>query len=237
MRWRGPSTFAAPTWRIRRWCSAFPSFQRRAGRRSMSMAASSTMSCATTIETLADVREPDAFADDLATLGHAHKTVRLDQATAADALRGIIADAGGKIARGPDPITAMKAVKNAAEIAGSARGASARRRGGDALSRLARARSAIRQAQRNRGGRGAGEFPARHRRAEGCFVSDDFRRRAERRHRALPRYRKNQPQDSTRRTVSDRFRRAIRGRHHRHHPHRRRRHAERRKCATASPAC
>jgi Xaa-Pro aminopeptidase len=71
------------------------------------------------IASLADVREPDAFAADLVALGNAHKTVRLDQATAADALRGVIADAGGKIARGPDPIAAMKSVKNAVEIAGS----------------------------------------------------------------------------------------------------------------------
>ena len=32
-------------------------------------------------------------------------------------------------------------------------------------------------------------------------------------------------------------RRAIRGRHHRHHPHHRGRHADARRCATASPAC
>ena len=71
------------------------------------------------LETLADVREPAAFAEDLRTLGAAHATVRLDQATAADALSRVITEAGGEVVRGADPITLMKAVKNATEIAGT----------------------------------------------------------------------------------------------------------------------
>ena len=71
------------------------------------------------LETLADVREPAAFADDLRALGAAKATVRLDSATAADALARLIAEAGGKLTRGADPITLMKAVKNATEIAGT----------------------------------------------------------------------------------------------------------------------
>ena len=71
------------------------------------------------LETLADVREPAAFADDLKALGAAKATVRLDSATAADALARLIAEAGGKLVRGADPITLMKAVKNATEIAGT----------------------------------------------------------------------------------------------------------------------
>ena len=71
------------------------------------------------IEELADVREPAAFADDLARLGAAGQSVRLDQASAADALVKIVSDAGGKPARGTDPITLMKAVKNDTEIAGA----------------------------------------------------------------------------------------------------------------------
>jgi Xaa-Pro aminopeptidase len=71
------------------------------------------------IQTFADVREPHAFQESLAGLGKAQKTVRLDQATAADALQRIINEAGGKTTRGADPITAMKAVKNGAEIAGA----------------------------------------------------------------------------------------------------------------------
>ena len=71
------------------------------------------------LEQLADVREPDAFARDLAALGAAKAGVRLDSATAADALVRIVNEAGGKAARGADPITAMKAIKNAVEIAGA----------------------------------------------------------------------------------------------------------------------
>jgi Xaa-Pro aminopeptidase len=59
--------------------------------------------------------------------------VRLDQASAADALTRLIADGGGKPALGADPITLMKAVKNHAEIAGSR---AAHQRDGAALTRF-----------------------------------------------------------------------------------------------------
>jgi Xaa-Pro aminopeptidase len=71
------------------------------------------------LEQLADVAEPDAFNAGLQALGAKQQTVRLDQATAADAVHRLITEAGGKIARGGDPITAMKAVKNAVEVAGT----------------------------------------------------------------------------------------------------------------------
>jgi Xaa-Pro aminopeptidase len=71
------------------------------------------------LEALAQVREPDALTGDLAALGRAHVTVRLDQATAADALARIITGHGGKVTRGADPVALMKAVKNATEIAGA----------------------------------------------------------------------------------------------------------------------
>jgi Xaa-Pro aminopeptidase len=70
------------------------------------------------LETLADVREPAAFSDDLAALGAAKATVRVDSATGADAITRLISEAGGEVIRGADPITLMKAVKNATEIAG-----------------------------------------------------------------------------------------------------------------------
>jgi Xaa-Pro aminopeptidase len=70
-----------------------------------------------TLEGVADVRTPDALMRDL--MACKGKTVRLDQATAADALTRLVADHGGTPARGPDPITLMKAVKNHAEIAGT----------------------------------------------------------------------------------------------------------------------
>ena len=71
------------------------------------------------LETLADVREPADFVQALAALGQARKTVRLDQATAADALARLVTSHGGKVARGPCPIALMKAVKNQAEISGA----------------------------------------------------------------------------------------------------------------------
>jgi Xaa-Pro aminopeptidase len=82
---------------------------------------------------LADIRKPDDLSQDLAALGEAKKTVRLDQATAADALARLIAGAGGRVTRGADPIALMKAVKNSVEIEGMR---AAHRRDGAALVRF-----------------------------------------------------------------------------------------------------
>ena len=71
------------------------------------------------LEGLADIREPADFVPALAALGQARKTVRLDQATAADALARLVTTHGGKVARGACPIALMKAVKNPAEISGA----------------------------------------------------------------------------------------------------------------------
>ena len=71
------------------------------------------------LETLADVREPATFEADLSALGAAKAAVRVDIATAADALARFIGNAGGTITRASDPITLMKAMKNAIEIAGT----------------------------------------------------------------------------------------------------------------------
>ncbi len=79
---------------------------------------------------VADIRPEGAFAQDLAALGAQHLVARLDQATAAHAISQSIAANGGKVSRGPDPIAVMKAVKNAAEIAGSR---AAHRRDGAAM--------------------------------------------------------------------------------------------------------
>jgi len=68
------------------------------------------------LEDVADVRTPDALTRDLA--AYKDKTVRLDSASAADALAREVQAHGGKPARGADPITLMKAVKNHAEIVG-----------------------------------------------------------------------------------------------------------------------
>ena len=71
------------------------------------------------LETVAEVREPGEFEAALAALGHRKAAVRLDQATASDALARIIRSAGGRIAFGTDPIAQMKAVKNDVEISGA----------------------------------------------------------------------------------------------------------------------
>ena len=71
------------------------------------------------LEQLADLREPAAFVNDLGAHAAGKNRVRLDQATAADALVRIVTQNGGIPLRGPDPIAGMKAVKNPAEIAGA----------------------------------------------------------------------------------------------------------------------
>jgi Xaa-Pro aminopeptidase len=71
------------------------------------------------LEQIADVRESAAFTHDLGAHAAGKNRVRLDQATAADALVRIVVQGGGVPLRGPDPIAGMKAVKNAAEIAGA----------------------------------------------------------------------------------------------------------------------
>ncbi len=83
------------------------------------------------IENFADVRPPDALTRDLTALKG--KSVRLDQASAADALNRLLAAHGARPARGADPITLMKAVKNQAEIAGMR---AAHKRDGAALVRF-----------------------------------------------------------------------------------------------------
>jgi Xaa-Pro aminopeptidase len=82
---------------------------------------------------IAEIREPAEFVRDLEALGRAQRVVRIDQATAADALARIVTAAGGKVRRGSDPIALMKAVKNPVEIAGAR---AAHRRDGAALTRF-----------------------------------------------------------------------------------------------------
>jgi Xaa-Pro aminopeptidase len=85
------------------------------------------------LEQLADMRATADFQRDLAALGAAKKTVRLDQATAADALGQILRESGARLQRGPDPVTALKAIKNETEIAGAR---AAHRRDGLAMARF-----------------------------------------------------------------------------------------------------
>jgi Xaa-Pro aminopeptidase len=77
---------------------------------------------------IAELRSEDDLARDLASLSN--QTVRLDQASAADALVRLIEQHGGRPVPGADPLTLMKAVKNEIEIEGSR---TAHRRDGAAM--------------------------------------------------------------------------------------------------------
>ena len=177
------------------------------------------------LEEIAAVRAPDDLVRDLAQ--YKGKTVRLDQASAADALTRLIAGSGGKPVRGADPIALMKATKNHAEIAGSR---AAHQRDGVAMARFL----AWLESEAPKGKLteiDAVEALESFRRDSGLLKDISFPTIAgsgpERRDRALPRHPRLQPHARDERAVPGRFRRAIRGRHHRHHPHRRHRHAHR----------
>jgi len=71
------------------------------------------------LEEIADVRPYAAFERDLAALGQQHRAVRLDPAICPEAIARLVADNGGEVVHGADPVAPMKAVKNAAEIAGA----------------------------------------------------------------------------------------------------------------------
>jgi len=71
------------------------------------------------LEELAEVHADGAFERDLAALGTERRTVRLDPAGCPEAIARLIVDNGGKLLRDADPITPIKAVKNAVEIAGA----------------------------------------------------------------------------------------------------------------------
>jgi Xaa-Pro aminopeptidase len=71
------------------------------------------------LEQSADVEEPEALAARLTALSQGGTAIALDAATAADALSRLITAAGGKPVRGSDPVSLLKASKNAAEIEGT----------------------------------------------------------------------------------------------------------------------
>ena len=145
------------------------------------------------LEEIADVRPNAAFERDLAALGKEHR------ASAARSghlpprrSRGSSPTMAARSCAAADPIAPMKAVKNATEIAGAR---AAQQRDGAAVTRFLAwfdRDAPARRVDRDRRGRGVGEFPPRDRAAQGRFVSDHRRRRAGRRHRALPRHPQNQ---------------------------------------------
>lgn len=71
------------------------------------------------VENSADVKEPAALTEALTALAQDGALVALDSATAADALDRLVTAAGGKTLRGSDPVSLLKAVKNATEIHGA----------------------------------------------------------------------------------------------------------------------
>jgi Xaa-Pro aminopeptidase len=85
------------------------------------------------LEQTADVAEPDTLTAKLTELSKSGASIALDGATAADALSRLITTAGGKPVRGNDPVSLLKAVKNATEIAGTK---TAHRRDAVALARF-----------------------------------------------------------------------------------------------------
>jgi Xaa-Pro aminopeptidase len=85
------------------------------------------------LEQSAGVEEPDALMPKLTALAQRGASIALDSATAADALSRLIHAAGGKVVRGNDPVSLLKAVKNATEIEGTR---TAHRRDAVALARF-----------------------------------------------------------------------------------------------------
>ncbi|WP_315713422.1 MULTISPECIES: aminopeptidase P family protein [unclassified Bradyrhizobium] len=73
------------------------------------------------LEQSADVAEPDTLTLRLSELAQSGAAIALDSATAADALTRLIQGAGGKAVRGADPVSLLKAAKNAVEIEGTRR--------------------------------------------------------------------------------------------------------------------
>ena len=84
-----------------------------------------------TLSKLAEVREPRELEVELHEAARG-KSVRLDSATAPAKFAGIVEAAGGSVSKGADPVTNLKAVKNATEIAGTR---AAHLRDGTALTR------------------------------------------------------------------------------------------------------
>jgi Xaa-Pro aminopeptidase len=71
------------------------------------------------LERHADVAEPNQLGNQIRQLAETKAAISIDTATGADALTRMIVEAGGKALRGSDPVTLLKAVKNATEIAGT----------------------------------------------------------------------------------------------------------------------
>ena len=165
---------------------------------------------------LAALHEPGEFEAAIVALAKGGAKIALDPVLAADKLRMLIEDNGGTVIAAPDPARIPRATKNQARSTARA----AHRRDGAAWQAVVLAGAANPAARRDRSRHQAGgDAPADRRGNEMLlrrFLRHHFRRRPERRHHALPRPR-HQPQAAGWRAVPARFRRAVSGRHHRHH--------------------
>ena len=132
----------------------------------------------------AEVLEPDALLGFIEDLGRQGARVAFDAATVPASLTQAIERAGGKADIGADPITLMKAKKNAFELAGSR---AAHERDGAAMANFLSwlATEAPRGRLTEIDAVKALETFRRESRAQGPFVSDHRRRRREFRHSAL----------------------------------------------------
>ena len=233
----GCSTSAAPTSRIRR-CRWRSRSCRATARPALYVDGRKLINdVRDRLEELADVRAPATSPRDLDALGRAqaHGAARPGDrrrcAGTADRRQ-----AGGKVVRGADPIALMKAVKNAAEIAGARaahRATASRWRASSPGSTARRRRASSTEIDAVEA---LETLPPRHRPAARTCRSRPSP--APGPNGAIVHYRvtnASNRDDRTGRTVPDRFRRAVRGRHHRHHPHRCGRHAERRDARPLHP--
>ncbi|MBS3649196.1 aminopeptidase P family protein [Pseudaminobacter sp. 19-2017] len=82
---------------------------------------------------IADLREPGELESDLAALAQSGAAIALDPHLAAERLRVLVLDNGGKVVEAPDPARVPRATKNAAEIAGTR---AAHRRDGAAMAKM-----------------------------------------------------------------------------------------------------
>ena len=187
------------------------------------------------LEDIAEVRPNAAFERDLAELGKERRALRLDPSACAEAIARLVVENGGTIVRGSDPVTPLKAIKNATEIAGAR---AAQQRDGAAVIRFLAwfdreaprgtlteidAVEALESFRRDTGLLKDVSFPT----ISGAGPNG-----------AIVHYRVTR--ESNRRIAPGDlflidFRRPIRGRHHRHHAHRRRRATVRRHAQELHP--
>jgi Xaa-Pro aminopeptidase len=85
------------------------------------------------LSAVADVEGPGALEPALQALGRSGAKVLVDRATAAARVASLVAEAGGTVVDGRDPVVMPKALKNAAELAGTRE---AHRRDGAAMARF-----------------------------------------------------------------------------------------------------